>query len=249
MKILSSILVGFLSLTIIISGCFSQSDERLFICLFDLSGSTFDGKIRHSYLISFQKILNNLKGGDLIICIGMGDNPLTESEIFTLDIKKYNPLSDNPLVHKTRAEADKRKVFTEVDKMLMDKSRAVRNTRILDGLILAQKCCESYKMYRKNFLFIFSDGIEQSQDYDFSRENLTGKRIADIIREQKSHGALPNLKGVKVHLFGSGSGLYRKMDSEKLMRIEGFWTEYLRSAGAIMESAGSPILEFNDLGN
>ena len=85
--------------------------------------------------------------------------------------------------------------------------------------------------------------IEDSSDYDFSKERLSEKRISQIIEVEKSKNRLPDLKSVKVYVAGA-----RAPKSEQFSNIRNFWMRYFKECGAICpkENYGSALLTFNE---
>ncbi len=57
-------------------------------------------------------------------------------------------------------------------------------TDILSSLHVAERVFKQYKN-KKNILVIFSDMIEESDDYNFKNVQKTKKRIEEIIRKEK----------------------------------------------------------------
>ena len=71
--------------------------------------------------------------------------------------------------------------------------------------------------------------IEQSGPYDFEKDNLTGRRITEIIDQQRAAG-LPDLKGVIVYIAGARAAI-----PSQFLKIRNFWIRYFRACGAVME--------------
>jgi lysophospholipase L1-like esterase len=98
-------------------------------------------------------------------------------------------------------------------------------------------------------LVIFSDRVEESEHYNFTRENLTEARIKKIISQNRSRGLLPDLAGVKVYVVGASAGAYEKMRSGRMAAIRDFWLAYFKACGAELtrERYGGALLGWREL--
>lgn len=92
-------------------------------------------------------------------------------------------------------------------------------------------------------MVIMSDMIEDSSDYNFERERLSDKRIAEIIAREREKKRLSILNGVKVYVTGA-----RASAREQFYNIQNFWLRYFKECGANLskENYGSALLSFDE---
>ena len=225
-----------------------QTPSCVIFVLFDISGSTAIPKIRQRYFNDFQKILTALRGGELLI----GD-VITENTMATLSLPinesfpAYNPLAHNPLTHKREMEKAIKIAQEKAKKLLLESPPAPR-TDLLNAFQAADKVFngERCKAVPHKILVVFSDMIEQSSRYDFARENLTEKRIQEIIQTLKKQKQLPNLQGVKVWVAGATAAVKGGLNPKKIYQIQDFWLAYFAACGADLtkERYSTTLLNF-----
>ena len=80
-------------------------------------------------------------------------------------------------------------------------------------------------------LVMFSDMIEQTDRYDFSKR-LTPERMTEIIEAERSGGRLPHLKGVKVWVAGATAQPKEGVHPDNIFAIQNFWLQYFKATGA-----------------
>jgi lysophospholipase L1-like esterase len=85
--------------------------------------------------------------------------------------------------------------------------------------------------------------IEDSSEYNFEKERLSDKRIAEIIAAERVKKRLPDLKGVKVYVTGA-----KAPTREQFYNIQNFWLRYFKECGAELpkENYGSALLSFDE---
>jgi hypothetical protein len=88
-----------------------------------------------------------------------------------------------------------------------------------------------------------SDMIEDSGEYNFEIENLTDKRIGDIISREKNRNLIPDLNGIKIYVVGALS-----KNLKQYYRVQNFWLRYFKECGAnlIKDNYGSALINFNE---
>jgi len=219
-------------------GCSAIKESKTSYCaifvLFDISGSTMNPEIRKRYFNDFQQILTKLRGGELLMGNAITENKLA---ILSLPINEifpaYNPLVDNPLTHKRKMEKAIKIAEGKAKTLLFERPPAPR-TDLLNAFQAADKVFngEKCKAVPHKILVVFSDMIEQSSRYDFTRENLTGKRIQEIIQTLKRQKQLPNLQGVKVWVAGATAAAKGGLNPKKIYQIQDFWLAYFAACGA-----------------
>ncbi len=214
--------------------------------LFDLSGSTAVPEVRARYVADFEKLLANVYGGDILVADRITSNPLAQSTFPVNEtFKRMNPWFENLLVWRGESKKLRERVARTVQKMVMDPKQHSSRTSILDALQLAQRVFVTYPNERQ-VLVIFSDMVEESSYYDFTKENLTASRIQAIIEAEKAQHRLPRLGGVHVYAIGASAGFYsRIMPPEAVRNIQNFWLEYFKACGANLpvETYGSALIQ------
>lgn len=226
------------SLGWLMTGCSAPRGGKAPSCaifvLFDISGSTADPKIRQRYFDDFQKILAEVRGDELL----MGD-VITENTLATLSypinesFPAYDRFVDNPLTHKRKMQKAIEIAKEKAKKLILGHPPAPR-TDLLNAFQAADKVFngERCKASPHKILVVFSDMIEQSRHYDFTREKLTQNRIQEIINTLKKDNQLPNLKGVKVWVAGATAAVKGGLSPQKIYEIENFWLRYFEACGA-----------------
>lgn len=239
-------------LSSLMTGCSAQKGGKTPSCvifiLFDISGSTAAPQIRQRYFDDFQKILAEVRGGELL----MGD-VITENTLATLSypinesFPAYNRFVDNPLTHKRKMQKAIETAKEKAKKLILEYPPAPM-TDLLNAFQAADKVFngEKCKAARHKILVVFSDMIEQSKHYDFVRERLTEKRIQEIIDTLKKKNQLPNLQGVKVWVAGATAAVKGSLNPQKIYQIESFWLRYFQACGADLakERYSTTLLNF-----
>jgi len=234
-----------------------RSPHKTIVVLCDLSEST--KSLRDVYLDSFKKVISPIGPGDVIVAAKITDASITEPEIpvkeafpeFVPLDKMGNP-TDNPvLVKKAKEEADKKieakkediiKVASHFLSAKGDDHKRILHTDIMSSLHVAEKVFKNYPR-DKSVLVMLSDMIEDSSEYNFEKENLTDRRIEEIITREKTKNRIPDLRDVKVYVVAAGAG-----GSKKFFAVQNFWLRYFKECGANLskENYGSALLNFNE---
>jgi hypothetical protein len=231
------------------------ADQRgkVVFCLFDLSASTEGQITREKYANSFGRILDKLSEGDTIVADAITDNPLSQSSFPVNEtFPEFKPDTDNELLLKGKRDklaaelrAARERINGTVVALLTDQSRKINRTRILDSLQLADRVFHTYNRQRQ-VLVVFSDMIEESDQYNFQKQRLSATERERIIEAQKKAGRLPDLSGVRVYVVGSSVGDQRS--SDMYQNIQDFWLHYFKVSGADLakERYGSALISFGE---
>jgi RNase P/RNase MRP subunit POP5 len=228
--------------------------SQVVVALFDVSGST-RGQ-RQQYLRDFRRIVGCLaKDAESrarpelrLLADRITENPLAQSEFkINVAIKARDPRRDNPIAYKRLLDQTIGGILRQAESILGRLESGVFGTRIMDALLLAQKGIASYKR-ESNVLVVFSDMIEQSGRYDFSKIDLSARGIDTIIARERRDGRIPDLKGVRVYVIGAGAAQTGGLPPDRIMAIERFWLRYFEQAGAEMrkERYGAALIRFED---
>ena len=226
----------------------SLAEKKLIVVLFDASDSTIEEKRRETYVSEFNdKILSSLQGGDRVIGDKIADNPLAQATYpVNLNIPAYSIFGDET-ERKENAQAGRALASSAALNLFNSQNREIGKTKILDSLRLAEQAFASYPGYRKKILVVFSDMIEDSDNYSFQDLDLTSDKIAEIIKAQ---GILPDLKGVKVYVSGATASTTGGLKTNKITSIKAFWLAYFSACGASLAPSnyGSAIIQFEGAG-
>lgn len=238
--------------------CVSEKNEKLrngadnkVVCvLFDMSLSTNKQEVRQAYSDNIRKILNNMNPGDAIVGALITAASLSEPEFgIQYEFHTFKPSTDNPLYQKGEKNAFYEKftrlkdsLFHRSDSILKQFNKHIMKTEIISALSVAARVFKTYQQERK-ILVIMSDMVEESDKYNFRRENLTNKRIDQIIQYEKRENYLPELKKVKIYVSGAAS-----RNTKRFLQIRNFWAKYFEACGANLASKnyGSILIKFDE---
>lgn len=241
------ILIVTLAILFLLQGCGKEKTACVYVLIDQTAGSQ---AVREMYTTEFKKVVEALGSGDMI-----GISAITENSEQTATTKAsfifptFNVFSDSELVYKAKVAQLKNEVQDTGTKML---SQNATNSDIMGGFRLAGKILsgqEGQKHIRR-ILIIFTDGIEQENASDFTRDGeLSGGNIQQIIDREQKLARLPDLKGVEVHFVG----VYLKPDPqagitrEKMSEIQEFWTKYCAASGTTLDTShyGPNLTDFN----
>ncbi len=221
----------------------SKKINKIVVILVDLSESTNKPQMRELYSESFKECLNKITHGDSLFVA-----PITEASYMEVNfiIKEKNIVPKNELkiqfmnifeARKKRRELMEKlerkvenlqKIF---DNTITGQKRKILKTDILTSLnMVDERIFRAYKN-KKNIkmLVIMSDMIEDSDFYNFEKENLSEERIEEIINQRKNQKLIPDLTGVKVYIVGAHAP-----SVSKFLQIKKFWMRYLQESGAIL---------------
>ena len=218
-------------------GCSTQKDVKASSCvifvMFDISGSTADPRIRQQYFDDFQKILAEMRGGEVLIGDLITENTLATLR-FRIDVSfpAYDALKENRYTHKRKMQKAVDSAKKMVEKLIFEYPPAPE-TDLLNAFQAADKVFngEKYKSSTHKILVVFSDMIETKR-YNFLKEELTQDRIREIINTLRKKNELPNLKGVKVWVAGATAAVRGGLSLQKIYQIENFWLRYFEECGA-----------------
>ncbi|MCL6559724.1 MAG: hypothetical protein K6U74_13195 [Firmicutes bacterium] len=252
----------FLVVTLVLSclaGCEKKQEKtetKAVVVLVDLSESTRD--LRNLYLESLKEVIGKIKPGDFFMVAKITASSVSEPEVPVKEDFKVEPKdaagrpTDNPLLVKKitkKAEeelkAKKPQLIEKLKGVLLpgeERREKVTNTDIMSSLAVAQNAFQNYQRDRK-ILVILSDMLEDSERYNFYRENFTPQRISEIISAEKTNGRLPDLNGVDVYVVAA-----TKEQSNRFFDVQKFWLEYFKACGARLarENYSSTLLKFAD---
>lgn len=230
MLVLFSIMI-----TSLFAGCSDSKINSVVFVLFDASISTKDRAVREHYFDDFRKMLNSFHGqtqlvGDIIT----GNTMATATFPLDATITGFDQLKENLLTYKERQNAANKEIINTAKKII--DTAYSQSTDLLNSFQLAGKVFgeDRFKNASNKILVIFSDMIEDSENYRFERDNLDNQRISIIIKKEKDEGGLPDLRGVKVYIAGAtaNSSSFNQVKPAQIYSIEKFWMKYFAACGA-----------------
>lgn len=233
----------------------AQKKERKVIAIiFDLSRSTLNA--RSTYLRNFNRVLNKLEQGDYLIVTealgnSLGGRLVTEERIplyrLPLTKLKYVPQESkgNPMIEKKVEKENKkikknsrndfnqnvnkirRKIYDEIRRRIT--SAQSSGTDLFGSLEFISRSF-SKTSTEKKILIIFSDMIVETKEYNFRKNTLSTKDIAQIIEREKDR--LPNLSGATILVVGPPGDL---RNQKKFYDVRSFWKIYFKTSGADLD--------------
>ena len=246
---ITCVFVAFLASTAI-NGCRREQPPKIVFTDFDVSVST--AASRPQYRRDFEKVLASLKESDVVVEDHITENPLAGSTPARIGMPENNVWKTNQMQYEASMRKAKDTARKAADDLLSEK-RVTRSgsppehTRILDSLRIAERVLDGCGKHRK-VLVIFSDGMEQSEDYDFTNMALNEEDVKRIIQTERDRGGLPDLSGVRVYIAGASAARIGGIPSKKILAVEDFWLRYLRACGADLSKNryGSSLLQFDE---
>jgi hypothetical protein len=243
--------VGVLALT----GCeqvkdaVSTTPQFGVVALLDISASTDQAALKQRYQKELLAIIDQVAPrGAIVRADAIRATPLAET-IFPvrIDVAKMSVIDKNEFNMEEAVTNAKASAVQELTQLLSE-NPATPFTRILDAVEVTSRIFNGYEMkgIPDRRLVIFSDMIESSDRYEFTRAGLSQRAISAMIQKDKRAGRIPNLSGVSVWIAGAGAGGGARLSSEQLRAIENFWMDYFRAAGADLAPTryGSTLLNF-----
>jgi len=221
------------------------------VCLlFDFSESTNFEKTRKIYADNFRAILSKINPGDEVTAATITEMSVAEPELIVKSaFEVFHPTSDNLFIKRAeqddfenKIKAAKDSLCLAVDSALMNTTRKIMRTDIMSSLHVAERIFKASHRPKK-ILVIMSDMIEDSESYNFEKDDLSSQRIDQISEMEKQRGRTPDLTGVKIYAIGATA-----KSKEKFFRIRDFWLNYFHSCGADLanENYGSTLVGFEE---
>ncbi len=214
--------------------------------LFDISGSTRSTELHDRNTKAAEEIADRIaKNGGVIFGDVIGSEALNSSTLpVHVLFPVYNPLKTTDKKFNEETGRARETLRQQVRAACAGKTPSAR-TALMASLEMAGKVFngEQVKALPEKRLVIFSDMVEESENYDFTRERLTPARIQAIVEAERKAGRLPHLNGVRVWKAGAASVA---LDDNRNRDLECFWIAYFKAAGADLapEHFGPTLLDF-----
>lgn len=220
------------------------------VALLDISASTDQEALKQRYQKELLAVIDQVvPKGAVIRADVIRATPLADTVFpVRVDVAKMSVINKNDFTMEDTIKNANGSASQELTKLLSDTARTPV-TRILDAIEVTSRIFngEEMKDIPDRRLLIFSDMIESSERYEFTRVGLNQHAISAMIQKDKQAGRIPRLNGVKVWIAGAGAGGGSHLSGEQLRGIEQFWLEYFRAAGGelVPTRYGSTLLNFS----
>jgi len=220
------------------------------VALLDISASTDQDALKQRYQKELLAVINQVvPQGAVIRADAIRATPLADTVFpVRIDVAKMSVINKNDLAMEDTLKNAKDSASQELTRLLSN-TPTTPMTRILDAIEVTSRIFngEEMKGIPDRRLLIFSDMIESSERYEFTRAGLSQRAISAIIQKDKQAGRIPKLSGVRVWIAGAGAGGGSHLSGDQLRGIEQFWLEYFRAAGAelVPTRYGSTLLNFS----
>jgi hypothetical protein len=232
--------IALFALLITCSGCEhkSKATGTAYYFIFDQSiGSVV---VRHRIEDTFSALVNDAEPGDIIA--GVGANEDTERNAvagFIETMPLYAFMTDSEQKYKIELAATKQRLQGHVTALLQIEATG---TDLLGGFILAGKFFSNTpaRACGRRVLVVFTDGVQQSRDCDFTvTSTLQDNGVNTIIERERQLKRLPDLSTVEVHFVGVKLAVSEQADmtSEKMGLVQDFWTSYCAAASTKLNPA------------
>lgn len=221
-----------------VAAVLAATPSKTVVVLFDVSGSTQNPVIRGQYQKDFEKIAKSLNPGDAIAADRIAESSAAGSTL-PINSELEGGWGKNQIRMKKANRDAQKKIMEEAD-IVLKSPQKVKYTDIISSLQIAERVFKTYNRER-NVLVIMSDMVEDSKSYNFEKDKLTDKRIADIISKEKKAGRLPDLKNVQVYAVKNATSQAGVAHAE----IQAFWLSFLKETGARIDKAHyGPLTKF-----
>jgi hypothetical protein len=208
-----------------------SSPQTVTVVLFDLSRSTNNPSIREQYLQGFATILAAVAARGGVVYGDVIDNaPLAHSTLpIRAELPRYR-FPGNRLQWQHKLQASILAALETASNLLSQKPTAP-GTAILDAISLSQRVFDRARSTRSKYLVAFTDGIEESSRYRFTKASLSLDAVDRFISKERSTNRLPHLPGVKAYVVGAGATAGTTQPSARILQVRSFWLTYLRACG------------------
>lgn len=219
------------------------------VALLDISASTDQEALRQRYQKEFLEMIEKVAPHGVILCAdAIRGTPLAETTFpVRINVAKMSAINRNDFILEETVKTAKDSATKEITKIFSE-NLPTQRTPILDAIEVTSRIFngEEMKGIPDRRLVVFSDMIESSDRYEFTRAVLNQQSISTMIEKDRKAGRIPMLGGVRVWVAGAGAGGGVDLSSAQLRGIEQFWSAYFRAAGADLAATqyGSTLLNF-----
>jgi len=268
MKSTGSVILALLLLSILILGCSQKENHppKIVVTLFDLTDSTKNQDIRNEYCNNMKTVLRTLKGGDVFVAARITDKSYMDMKLLANEVLPIyeSSLNDTDLMAKRNKKKYESALSVEIDNISnsidssIGSNQPVKYSDIMGSISNAAAIFSRYttsdvflrhglintkRVAPKKVLIIFSDMLEDSEQYNFSSMSLSDERIKQVIGQQLKSKQIPDLSGVKVYVVGAAA-----VNQTKFNQIKSFWGEYFKEAKAdySVKNYGLSLVTFNE---
>jgi hypothetical protein len=209
---------------------------------FDISATAWRGG--NPYDAGWAQILATVQSGNHVYAALINEKGLANgTPPIDFKIRPYDFRVD-----KSRDYDNAVKAKLEKQRQLLDaalkKSVPSRSTEILGFMHAASQIFRAYPSNAVKELVVFTDGVEESEAVNLMTLQLTDPEIGRVIEDERRGGRLPNLKGVRIWFVTGPSLQTARIGSNKLVRLEAFWTRYVRACGGDLQAYSAVLVNF-----
>lgn len=212
--------------------------ERILFAAFDVSATAFEGHA-DPYDSSWHDLLQTVHGGDHVFAAVVNERGLANgAPTIDFTIRPFNILYDQSRVYDAAVQKKLQGQERSLDEALKNTPPA-RGTELIGLLHQAAKILSAYPRAAKQIV-IYTDGIQEGREVDLADKRLSDAEIGKIVETERHAGRLPALSGASVW-FVTGPSLHGQIDTNGLLRLEAFWTQFVQASGGKLK-AFSPVL-------
>lgn len=203
------------------------------VVAFDISESTKLTSAQDPYFADFQAIVNSLEDSAYLFGYSITANTEATSRYrVKQSFPAYNPWQDNKDQYIEKL-AQARASAVEQARGLLTNLRTATATDLLNAFHDAADTFngDAYKAVLNKRLIIFSDMVQQTETNDFLHEDLSERKISQIIEAQRAAGQLPSLAGVRIWVAGATADPLGRVRPDKIAQIRRFWLAFFQACG------------------
>ncbi len=228
-------------------------DPTSYVVVCDVTRSTLGS--RDEYLAGLARVLEGVQPGDHVVVMSAEDSSVQNSELWIEEeLPRFEfslppaPDTDNQLLLDAwQKEQEQRyrqgledfatthdlvawrdETLARVENAV--KSRAASGTDLAGAVYLAGQLLGSSSGSGDRRLVLFTDGLIQTPSVDWRSGRVTAGDVKRLVKQERSDGALPDLKGVQVTLIGA-----RAEDEQRLSALRGAWSDYVAACGGELD--------------
>ena len=231
----------------------AQPAPASYVVVCDVTQSTRDS--RDEYVEGLARVLEGVRHGDRIIVMSAEDSSVQNSELWaeeTLPRLEFTPSpapdTDNQLLLDAWQREQEQRYTEGLEEFaaahdlaawreetlarLEDKvlGRVASGTDLAGALYLAGQLLDSSSAPQDRRLVMFTDGLIQTSAADWRNGRVTASDVKELVKQARSDGSLPDLKGVAVTLIGA-----RADDEARLAALRGAWSDYVAACGGELD--------------
>lgn len=217
-----------------------RASNRVIFVGFDLSATAYQ-RGSNPYHDGWVQVLNAVSGGgDEVYAAAINGIGLANgAPPINFSVRPRNIFLDKPSDYKAAVDAKLRLQETALDEIVRAATPS-RGTSIIGFLHTVAAILAAHPPGPDREIIIFTDGIEESPDINLAKVQLSDVEIKKLIETERRAGRLPALGKMNV-FFVTGPSMHGQVTTDRILRLEAFWREYVKSCGGNLQ-AFSPVL-------